>query len=39
VAGDRTTDLAGQLERLAILDADGRLTDVEFDAARAARSA
>ena len=35
IAGDRTTDVAGQLERLAVLHGDGRLTDAEFRASKA----
>jgi hypothetical protein len=34
IAGDRTSDLAGQLERLAALHANGRLSDAEFTAAK-----
>jgi voltage-gated potassium channel len=36
IAGDRDSDLATQLERLAALHADGRLTDGEFASAKAA---
>jgi voltage-gated potassium channel len=36
VTGDRGADVAGQLERLAVLHGDRRLTDAEFDAAKAA---
>lgn len=35
IVGDRRTDLADQLERLAALHADGRLTDAEYVAAKA----
>jgi voltage-gated potassium channel len=36
IVGDRGTDLAGQLERLAALHANGRLTDDEYAAAKGA---
>ncbi len=35
VTGERTKDLAGQLERLAALHAEGRLSDAEFTSAKA----
>jgi voltage-gated potassium channel len=35
ISGDRSADLAGQLERLAALHADGRLSDEEFLGAKA----
>ncbi len=35
ITGDRTGDIASQLERLAVLRGDGRLTDAEFEVARA----
>ena len=36
VTGDRSVDIAGQLERLAALHTDDRLTDDEYTAAKAA---
>lgn len=36
IAGDRSADFAGQLERIAALHADGRLTDAEFATAKSA---
>ena len=36
ITDDRATDVAGQLERLAALYEDGRVTDDEYRAAKAA---